>query len=267
MRNVSLLLALLCAALPGGAEAEEPPVAEQLVSVSLVAEQASAGSAWWLGVVFEVADGWHIYWQNPGGSGMETTVSLLLPEGWSSEEVQFPGPERFQDPGDIETFGYQGGTVLMATVQPPPDWSSLALLSAESTYLVCREVCLFGEATATLALEAGAPSGFSPITLHEARLRLPRPLETLAGAKWSQEGEGTDQSLVLSTGSELPTDFFPSLNSVDLFGATASARVMEGNQIRLPLSGAAASGRIAQGVLATRGEAGSSFWQVAVPLN
>ncbi|NOX59238.1 MAG: thiol:disulfide interchange protein, partial [Planctomycetes bacterium] len=48
---------------------------------------------------FELPDGFHIYWENPGDSGLTPKVTWNLPEGFRAGAVRFPAPERHVSSG------------------------------------------------------------------------------------------------------------------------------------------------------------------------
>ena len=83
MRSVELgvfaAIVLLCATI--GSALAEPP--DDLVKVKLLADVTSVepGKPFTIGVNFKMSPGWHIYWINPGDSGMATQVEFSLPAG------------------------------------------------------------------------------------------------------------------------------------------------------------------------------------------
>ena len=60
------------------------PVARTHTTVELVSESASVapGKPLTLALRMTPQPNWHTYWKNPGDSGMETTVTWDLPEGF-----------------------------------------------------------------------------------------------------------------------------------------------------------------------------------------
>jgi hypothetical protein len=92
----------------------------------------------WVGVHFEIADGWHIYWENPGQSGLATAASLT---GAPSEGPLFPGPQRFLLPGGIVNFGYEHDVTFLFRVEAKrPD------VHVSTSWLVCHDECIPGHA-------------------------------------------------------------------------------------------------------------------------
>lgn len=157
-RALPLLLALL--ALP--AHAAERVEASH-AAVSLLAEgPAQPGEALSLGLRFELEPEWHVYWINPGDSGEPPKIKALdLPEGWRAEGIQWPLPERVQT-GPVINFAYSGEILLPFAVQIPADQApGEYAISAEVTWLVCKEDCIPGKATLSQTVTV-QPAGSPP---------------------------------------------------------------------------------------------------------
>src|SRR5262249_24294085 len=65
---------------------------ESHARVELVAEESAprAGKPIWIGLLFHLDPGWHIYWQNPGDSGKPPKVYWELPSGWRAGAIRWP---------------------------------------------------------------------------------------------------------------------------------------------------------------------------------
>ena len=79
--------ALLAAA--GATQAAGPVIPDDLVTTRLVPETPAVapGGTVWVAVHFEVKPGWHIYWRDPGDSGLPTTVEWRLPGGFAAGDA------------------------------------------------------------------------------------------------------------------------------------------------------------------------------------
>src|SRR6266481_3632230 len=115
MRLASILLVAQVVGLVTAftARAIEPPNPQELVQVELVAETASVASAatLWVDAHFTIKPGWHIYWRNPGDSGLPTAIEWHLPPGFSAGSILWPVPERFVQ-GGIGNYGDRKSTRL-----------------------------------------------------------------------------------------------------------------------------------------------------------
>ncbi len=126
------------------------------VQADLLADVRSIqpGQPFWLGVRLNVDPGWHIYWKNPGDSGLPTRVKFNLPDGFTAGELQYPVPHRVVLPGNIVCFGYENTVMLLAKITPPDNLPAnfQGQFEAQISWLVCSEVCIPGKTTASLTL-------------------------------------------------------------------------------------------------------------------
>jgi DsbC/DsbD-like thiol-disulfide interchange protein len=156
-RDMRLTVCLAMLLLPCVALAAPKP---ELVKAELLADVTAikAGEPFKIGVMLHITPGWHIYWINPGDSGMATSVHLKLPPGFTVSPIQFPVPDRLEQPGHVVNFGYEGHVLLMATVTPPPDLKGVkdANLVADVRFLCCKDICMPGSATAQLTLSTSS---------------------------------------------------------------------------------------------------------------
>jgi thiol:disulfide interchange protein DsbD len=142
------LLAGLTAPLPA-----QDRVANPHVRISLVPEFSAVrpGGAVGLAVRFELDPDWHIYWENPGQSGIATTVDWSVPPGSRVAALSWPVPERFLVAG-IVTHVHHGSLALTTRLTlPAPPGSGPARIGAEVRYGICRDSCIPG--SARLAVE------------------------------------------------------------------------------------------------------------------
>ncbi len=121
------------------------------------------------GVLLEVDPGWHLYWRNPGDSGLATEIEFRV-EGaptQTTDALAWPTPFSFgESDGEGEeliTYGYSG-RVLLTTRFPEP-LSAGERVSAEVTALVCERQCI----PASLSLAREIPGTRSPEDATRAR--------------------------------------------------------------------------------------------------
>jgi thiol:disulfide interchange protein/DsbC/DsbD-like thiol-disulfide interchange protein len=182
--SLATMLALLVGLAAGtgdayGAEATAPghgPVAaaDGKVEVSLVADVESAipGHPFWVGLRFQLAPGWHLYWKNPGQSGMATEVT------WTGDGVElgptrWPAPERIvSSDGFIVTYGWHGDVVLLSEART----AAGGTVTVSADFLVCEVECIPGSALLSRRLEAGdgAPAATRQV-MAASWARVPRP--------------------------------------------------------------------------------------------
>src|SRR5438552_15715857 len=140
----------------------------ELVKATLLADTSAivAGTPFTAGLLLRMAPGWHTYWKFSGDAGLPTEIKWKLPSGWKVGDIQWPIPLKTNDPGDIQTYGYQDELLLMQEITPPAKIDvSPVKLSARADWLVCEKICIPGGATLELELptassaEAAAAAG------------------------------------------------------------------------------------------------------------
>src|ERR1700682_642339 len=111
-------LSILAFALPGQGQVYE---GKQLVTASLVADTDAIvpGKPFTAGLRLRMVPGWHTYWKFSGDAGIPIELKWHLPSGWKVGELQWPIPMKFNDPGDIQTYGYHDEILLMQEITPP----------------------------------------------------------------------------------------------------------------------------------------------------
>ena len=167
--------------------------AEMLADVSAV----QPGQPFRVGVLLKVAPKWHVYWKNPGDSGMPTQVDLTLPEGFKAEPTAFPVPEKFNQAGGYSVYGYDKELMLLTTVTPPADLKvgTEVVLKGKASWLVCEKLCFPGEADLELKLpvaEKATPSARAT-EIEQWSKRLPRPADARAKISITKSDSATNQ--------------------------------------------------------------------------
>ena len=141
--------------------ASAKPVRVDAVEVDLVSRQDTLvpGATALLGLRIVHDPHWHTYWRNPGDSGLATDIKLALPKGWSAGEIVWPAPRRILV-GPLASYVFEGDVVLPVPVRVPADASGERVrITARAQWLMCREVCIPGEADLELELPVGKTAG------------------------------------------------------------------------------------------------------------
>lgn len=84
------LLLLGCLAVPGLA-APQPSASARRPGLQ-VDLKLSGGPEITAALCFRMDPGWHLYWKNPGDSGLAPEVVWELPEGWEAGPLEHPVP-------------------------------------------------------------------------------------------------------------------------------------------------------------------------------
>jgi thiol:disulfide interchange protein DsbD len=183
--------------------------------VSLIAESSTfqPNHKEWIGVLFDLEKGWHIYWVNPGDSGEPPKIQWQLPSGFHAGDIRWPVPARLGT-GTVIDYGYDGRVLLPVPIDVPANYSpaSRATLAADVRYLICREVCIPAKAHVTLDVPAAGAAAAEASVRQEAfrtaRQRWPAPMP--AGWKVQAVDEGPRFVLDLQAGAPEPkASFFP----------------------------------------------------------
>ncbi len=158
-----LTIAMLPCVCPiGSALAQDDIDPANLAHAELLADVSAADShPFTVGLHVTIAKGWHIYWKNPGDSGMATTLKITAPDGFKIDAVQYPLPTRIELPGGVTVYGYEDEATLTATVTPPAGMTvgSTIHLSAIAKWLTCDDQqCVPGRAKLELDLPVAEKS-------------------------------------------------------------------------------------------------------------
>jgi thiol:disulfide interchange protein DsbD len=106
-----------------------------------------------VGVLFDLDPGWHLYWRNPGDSGLPTQLRWSFGAATVAVgDIAWPVPKAFAEDIDIVTYGYEDRVLLavpFSHVEGPP----LERISVAIDALVCADQCI----PATFALERPYP--------------------------------------------------------------------------------------------------------------
>lgn len=145
-------------------------------SARLIADRevVAKGTAFRIGLELTMDDHWHTYWENPGSSGLPTTLEIEPIEGLTVGKLAFPLPKRFEDEYNMVTFGYDEKVLLIAEAVYNGPLPSLAL-KGKATWLECKEVCIPGEAgfELTLPIGEGKPANSALFDQFQAQIPVP----------------------------------------------------------------------------------------------
>jgi thiol:disulfide interchange protein/DsbC/DsbD-like thiol-disulfide interchange protein len=158
------------------------PVRTPHVEAELIAARTALTPGQPLTVALRLAmqRGWHTYWQNPGDSGLPTTIEWKLPPGLSAGPIQWPVP-RVLPVGPLVNYGYEGEVLLLVDISAAPDFLSgnATTLSARADWLVCKEICIPEGADLALTLPIATRADADPRwgdAIAKTRAALPRPV-------------------------------------------------------------------------------------------
>ena len=155
LRQLSNLFFLLGVTAFSAAAFANGPVQSEHVEAELVAETTYAvpGETLWVAIRLNPDAGWHTYWQNPGDSGLATRVDWQLEEGIQAGDIQWPLPHQ-EKLGELTNYGYSEQTfhLVPITLSKNIAVDSDITLTALTSWLVCKDICIPGDAELTLTL-------------------------------------------------------------------------------------------------------------------
>lgn len=241
-RLSALLLAWVFAAAPhtlaqsSNTDSDTSPYSEGTL-VSEV-ETVVPGEPFTVALHLEMDPGWHSYWKNAGDSGLATSISWDLPEGFTASDIQWPYPDRKQE-GPLMTYGYSDEVMLLVDITPPAalEPGTEVTISGRADWLICEDVCLpaYDEISTTLQVdaEASALSDTWADAFAETRAQLPQRADQVEATAYYSDG-----SFVLElTGADLPQDdvlFFPKEKQV-ISNTAPQPTVRDGDALYLAL--------------------------------
>jgi thiol:disulfide interchange protein DsbD len=265
------LAALVLAAGVRGAPVSTANVEAELVPATTA---AVPGSPVTVALRLKMRDGWHTYWQNPGDSGLPTTIEWKLPAGVTAGPIQWPTPHPLPF-GPLVNYGYEGEVYLPTTLSVPKDVAPGAdlAIAARADWLVCKETCIPEGADLTLALPVRATAAPHPTfgaPVGATLAALPRPL-----VGWAVEarGEGPKVSVALKPSAAAAdpgtVHFFPFQEGrIEASSPQTLARSGDGYVLTLPVAYQLVPGftRVAGVITASNGLGGARAATIDVPL-
>ena len=157
-RALRLLLLVALCALPASVHAQVKASLHALKS-TFPADSAEVV----VGLRLEHEPHWHTYWLQPG-TGLPTSLSWQLPPGWTAGPIRWPAPGRVYDTAkNLAGNGYEGVVFLPVTLTPPRDLPAdqPVTLRAKAEWLMCKDVCIPGEAELSLTLTPTDPGAMT----------------------------------------------------------------------------------------------------------
>lgn len=111
----------------------------------------------YLALNFENHPHWHTYWKNPGDAGLPIkNIFTVDSKEIKFEELEWPAPKRYIEPGDLWAYGYEGAYSIFYKISKQ-DFNRLAGKKVElkSTWLICKNICIPGQELSEFKLNPG----------------------------------------------------------------------------------------------------------------
>src|SRR5438128_8194323 len=188
----------------------------ELVKATLLADTSAIvpRKPFTAGLFLRMAPGWHTYWKFSGYASLPTQIKWKLPPGWKGGEIEWPIPLKTNDPGDIQTYGYQDEVLLMQGLTPPAKIDLWPVkLSAEAHWLVCEKICIPGNANLELELPTSTtaePKNTDLFARYRRLLPQKFPDSKTATVTWNRAASDLHLKIVNENLANYPTiDFYP----------------------------------------------------------
>lgn len=166
-----------------------------------------------IGVELIPEPGWHIYWKNPGDTGLPTKISWLE-GGVEAGEIQWPSPERADYQGFINYGYYQHRTLIQEFTNAEELLADSAKLSAQIDWLICEEICIPGRARLSLDLANLKAVPMGSVSLMDTAI------DQIPGSMGLLEGQYSFSGGLLQIEAALPTEY-QSAEILDYFPVSA----------------------------------------------
>ena len=198
-------------------------------SVAVVSENdGSNGSTLQLGLLFRLANGWHIYWKDAGDAGSPPQLTLAHPAHASVGAFDWPAPDWLvtNSLGDYVLSGTVLLPFIVSLSQPAPVQG--VVLGGSVRWLVCSAtICVPQQASFSLHLPGGVTSRSAAAGLFDsARETEPKPSPFTAAI--SEDGTLTVSGKGLGTGSVHEAHFYPNRPDAIVNAASQPLKVHQG---------------------------------------
>jgi thiol:disulfide interchange protein DsbD len=150
-------------------------------------------------VLFDLEPGWHIYWRNPGETGLPASLNIEA-TGYRIGPIAWPAPEVFEEAdGLFTTYGYQDRVLLSVPLEAMANAPQAGLISAKPHVLVCSTECVPASFSLTSPVRANLPSAqqaWVDRLFAQTLARVPIAGEAAgieASARWTSERPAADE--------------------------------------------------------------------------
>jgi thiol:disulfide interchange protein/DsbC/DsbD-like thiol-disulfide interchange protein len=242
---------------------------------SIISERAAIapGDRFMAALKLDIEEGgWHVYWKNPGDSGLPPRIDWTLPEGVAIGDFLWPAPEAVPF-GGLMNYGYKSELILPFEITVPAGLAagSTLELPAKASWLICLEVCIPEEADLVFRVPVAAtpqPDDAASTLIGSAIQATPQPLAGSAVVRrtataFELAAVGEELATIARTATSLR--FFPDSQDIQ-HNADQTPRWGEaGALFTLPISDYAAEGDIPlSGVIVAEDEGGEKrAWSVS----
>jgi DsbC/DsbD-like thiol-disulfide interchange protein len=186
-------IVMMLAAPAFGADAS-PWVEESHSAIRIIAGNNKPGAeALRAGIEIKLQPGWKTYWRYPGDSGVPPRFDFAGSENLKIAKVLYPAPHLLQD-DDGNSLGYKDHVTFPVQLTPNQAGAPVKL-RLKLDYAACEKLCVPAQASAELALGAGAST--QDTTLSDAEALVPKKLTAAQAGLSAQRVNKAAKPLVM----------------------------------------------------------------------
>jgi len=106
-----------------------------------------------IGLEYQMEQGWKTYWKSPGDGGFAQTISWDNSTNVKNVNILWPTPIEFEILG-LTSVGYQNDVIFPLEIELENKLKN-TFLNLHVNFLICKEVCIPGDATLFLEIPSG----------------------------------------------------------------------------------------------------------------
>ncbi len=106
-----------------------------------------------IGLEYQMEPGWKTYWKSPGDGGFAQTISWENSSNIKNVNILWPTPIEFEILG-LSSLGYQNEVIFPLEIELEDELKN-TVLNLHINFLICKEVCIPGDATLFLEIPTG----------------------------------------------------------------------------------------------------------------
>ncbi len=134
---------------------------------------------------FKLQPHWHIYWKNPGDSGLPPELKPIInSKSTSPLPMVFPVPKVISIP-PITNYGYEDAVTFTTNYSLSSNAQGPQTLAFKAEFLYCKDICLPGSATLELPLNVGPENRSNPA--FKPQQQLPQPADGFSVQKTGRQ--------------------------------------------------------------------------------
>ena len=212
MNFFSILTLLTLLLIPSFASAQD---LDKYTQVRLITENTviNPGDEITIATEIKLEPDWHVYWQNPGDSGLPVRIEWDAPDGFELGEISWPTPDKISL-DILANYGYYDEAILLQTLKIPSNLPEGKItLTATIDMLICNEICIPESVTASFDFNDGNQNIDNSAYIANAKSKTP---ETIDGEfEYFEDDNMLNLSLklendnILSAAAEQKLEFFP----------------------------------------------------------